>query len=64
MNIKTTQITNIEFDGVEPNQYPNFEDAFIEYCEVNGIEATDKQLEWITDNLLDCYSAEIHESLI
>ena len=64
MNISTKQIDNIQFEGVEPEDYPDFCNAFIASCDIDGKEATEEQLDWINDNLLENYSDEIYQSLI
>lgn len=64
MNIKPEQIDNLEFEGVDPSDYPDFCDAFIATCDVDGKEATEDQLDWINDNLLDCFYDDIYQSLI
>lgn len=62
--INVNQIDNIEFDGVDSRDYPDFCDAFIANCDVDGVEATDEQLDYINDNLLENYYDEIYQSLI
>lgn len=62
--ITLDQIDNIEFDGVDSRDYPDFCDAFIAACDVDGVEATEEQLEYINENLLDNYYDEIYQSLI
>lgn len=64
MNIQTSQIDNIEFDGVDSKDYPDFSDAFIANCDIDGKEATEDQLEWINENLIECYWDDIYQSLI
>ena len=43
-------ITNIEFDGVDIKDYPDFSDAYIIDCLVDSISASDEELEEINDN--------------
>lgn len=50
MNIDFTQIDAVEVADVDMRDYPDFCDAYIEYCEINGVEATEEQLEVINDN--------------
>lgn len=50
MKITKEQIENIEIGGVDTKDYPDFCDAFIEYCEIDGREANEDEVEWIQDN--------------
>jgi hypothetical protein len=49
MKITLNQISNIEVDGVDPRDYPDFCDAYVSYCEVDGREATEEELYYIND---------------
>jgi len=40
-------ITNIEFEGIDSKDSPDFCDAFISYAEYDGEEMTEEQLEEI-----------------
>ena len=48
MNYKL--IDNIEVDGIDTADYPDFCDAFIAYAEYDGREMTDEQLDEINDD--------------
>ncbi len=48
MNYKN--IDNIEIDGIDTRDYPEFTDAFISSADYNGVEMTDEQLDEINDN--------------
>ena len=39
------KITNIELDGIDPGDYPDFCDAYIVSAEIDGVELTDAQIE-------------------
>lgn len=54
-----TKIENIEFDGIDHKDAPDYCDAFISYAEYNGIEMTDDQL-----NILNDDRGFIYEKLI
>jgi len=43
-------IDNIEVDGIDTNDYPDFTDAFISYADYNGVEMTDEQLEALNED--------------
>ncbi len=48
MNYKL--IDNIEVDGIDTNDYPDFCDAFISSADYNGVAMTDEQLEELNED--------------
>jgi len=50
-------IDNIEIDGIDTSDYPDFCDAFIASADYNGVEMTDEQLEALNEDYVfvhDC----------
>ena len=45
-----TKITNVEVDGIDFKDYPDFVDAHISYAEYNGKEMTEGELDFLSDN--------------
>jgi len=43
-------IDNIEVDGIDTNDYPDFCDAFISYADYNGKPMTDEQLDALNED--------------
>ena len=43
-------IDNIEVDGIDTNDYPDFTDAFIASADYNGVNMTDEQLEALNED--------------
>lgn len=41
------KITDVQIEGIDMTDYPDFCDAYIERCAVDGIEATEEQLDAI-----------------
>lgn len=56
--IDFTKITDIEFDDVFHDDAPDYCDAYILRCEIDGVEATEEQLKEINEN-----SDFVHEKL-
>lgn len=56
--IDFTKITDIEFDDVFHDDAPDYCDAYILICEIDGVEATEEQLNEINEN-----SDFVHEKL-
>ena len=55
-NIKL--VSNIQVQGIDMNDYPDFCDAFIEGADYNGVEMTEEQLIQFEENYPDyCYEA-------
>ncbi len=45
-----SKISNLEVDGIDYADYPDFCDAFISYAEYDGVEMTDKQLDELNED--------------
>lgn len=45
-----SKITNIEVDGIDFNDYPDFVDAYIYSAEYNGVEMTEEQLDELNED--------------
>lgn len=61
MNVKL--IDNIEVDGIDPMDYPDFCDAYISSADYNGKPMTDEQLNEINMNyefIYDCVQKKIY----
>ena len=43
-------IDNVDIGGLDWNDYPDFCDAYIESCDIDGVEATDEQLDEINND--------------
>ncbi len=48
--IDFTKVTDIEFGGVDMADYPKFCDAYIESAVINGVEATEEELDVINND--------------
>ena len=60
------EVENIEIDGVDSRDYPDFCDAFISSATLisNGRELTDEELEFLTDKYPSLVNEMAYESLI
>ena len=50
MEIDYNKIDNIEFDGVDHSDYPDYCDVFITSADYDGVEMTDEMLDTVKDN--------------
>ena len=48
--IDFTKVTDIEFEGIDMADYPKFCDAYIESAVINGVEATEEELDVINND--------------
>ena len=44
------KVTNIVFDGIDYNDSPDFCDAYIISCDIDGVEATEVQLDELNED--------------
>ena len=51
-------ITNVDVDGIDTTDYPDFCDAFISYAEYNGEPMTEDQLDELNED-----ADFVHESI-
>ena len=59
------QLDDIELDGVDIKDYPDFCDAYVESASFNGVELTDEQLDELNDldETREWVNANAYESL-
>ena len=50
MNIDFTKIENVVMCGIDYADYPDFCDAYVEECEIDGVPATEEELDAINEN--------------
>jgi len=55
MSVDFTKVTDIEFEGVDMADYPKFCDAYIDSAVIDGVEATEQQLDEINENYMFVY---------
>jgi len=48
--IDFTKIDNVEFDGIDHADYPDYCDAHITYAELHGLPLSEKELDYINDD--------------
>jgi len=53
-----TKIDNIEFEGINWKDHPDFSDAFISSADIDGREMTDSELDEVNED-----SEFVHEKL-
>jgi len=48
--IDYTKLENLEVEGIDTRDYPDFCDAYISSAEINGREATEEELDEINED--------------
>jgi len=56
-------IDNIEVDGIDTRDYPDFCDAYISYADYDGREMTDEELDVLNDEYRDFVYEKVWDSL-
>ena len=57
INLDYAKISDVEVDGIDTADYPDFCDAFIAYAEYDGKEMTDEQLDALNEDSDFVYEA-------
>ena len=60
--IDLKKLENVEIQDVKMYDYPDFCDAFISYAEIDGIELTDEQYDYVNEQS-EYINDLAHESL-
>ena len=48
--VEYDKITNVVVEDIDMKDYPDFCDAYIESCDIDGVPATEEQLDVINEN--------------
>lgn len=63
MNIDIKKIDNMEFEGVDFRDYPDFVDAFLVAADYDGKEMTEEQIDYINDEYYDFVNEQVYDSI-
>ena len=64
-NGKEVDLTTIQLDGVDPSDYPDFSDAYVEYAEyTDGTPLEDYEIDEFNDKHIDIAQEMAWESLL
>lgn len=56
---ENAKIENLEVEGIDPSDYPDFCDAYISYAEIDGKPASDEELDELNED-----SSFVYEKVI
>lgn len=48
--IDTSKLENVQVEGIDTGDYPDFCDSFISYAEIDGRELTDEEYDYVNEN--------------
>ena len=63
MELDLKKIDNMEFEGIDFADYPDFVDAFLVTADYNGKELTEEQIDYINDAHYDFVNEQVYTSL-
>lgn len=63
MKLDLRKVDNMEFEGVDFADYPDFVDAFLVAADYDGKELTEEQIDYINDEHYDFVNERVYSSL-
>ena len=63
MKLDLNKVDNLEFDGIDFADYPDFVDAYLVSADYNGKEMTDEQIDYVNDTHYDFVNEQVYSSL-
>ncbi|NQW35436.1 MAG: hypothetical protein HQ471_00375 [Flavobacteriales bacterium] len=63
IKIDVSKLTDLEFDGIDMNDYPDFVDAFLSNAYYIDRDLTDEELDYINDNEYEFVNENAYDSL-
>lgn len=57
------KIDNMEFEGIDFSDYPDFVDAFLVSADYDGKEMTEEQIDYLNDEHRDFVNERVYDSL-
>lgn len=57
------KIDNMEFEGIDFSDYPDFVDAFLVAADYDGKEMTEEQIDYLNDEHRDFVNEQVYYSL-
>jgi hypothetical protein len=63
LTFDVSKIHDVEIEGVDTRDYPDFCDAYISYATYNGWPMTDEQLDALNENYRDFVYEKVLESI-
>jgi hypothetical protein len=63
MQLNLSQIENMEFEGVDFSDYPDFVDAFLVSADIDGRELTEEEIDYLNDEHYEFVNESVFDSI-
>jgi len=63
MQLNLSQIDNMEFEGVNFSDYPDFVDAFLVSADIDGRELTEEEVDYLNDEHYEFVNESVFDSI-
>jgi len=63
MQLNLSQIDNMEFEGVDFSDYPDFVDAYLVSADIDGRELTEEEVDYLNDEHRDFVNESVFDSI-
>tara|TARA_R110001632_G_C11253444_1_gene409085 strand:- start:510 stop:704 length:195 start_codon:yes stop_codon:yes gene_type:complete len=63
MQLNLSQIENMEFEGVDFSDYPDFVDAFLVSADIDGRELTEEEVDYLNDEHYEFVNESVFDSI-
>jgi hypothetical protein len=63
MKLDLNKVDNLEFDGIDFADYPDFVDAFLVTADYDGKEMTEEQIDYLNDEYGDWVYEKVYNSI-
>ncbi len=63
MQINLSQIENMEFEGVDFSDYPDFVDAYLVSADIDGRELTEEEVDYLNDEHYEFINESVFDSI-
>ena len=63
MQLNLSQIENMEFEGVDFSDYPDFVDAYLVSADIDGRELTEEEVDYLNDEHYEFVNESVFSSI-
>jgi len=63
MQLNLSKIENMEFEGVDFSDYPDFVDAFLVSADIDGRELTEEEVDYLNDEHYQFVNESVFDSI-
>lgn len=63
MQLNLSQIENMEFEGVDFSDYPDFVDAYLVSADIDGRELTEEEVDYLNDEHYEFVNESVFDSI-